>query len=230
MKKILETLKLKWAEYLLEIMVIVIGIIVAFNLDAWHNQNLQEDRLITILKKTQLNIQPITERNPQQMFLRHIDTILTALDIIETKSTITKKEEGTISRAIGDININGMRSYNLHSLEQLIENLPVVEANLPLINATEELINKVNGNLYVIKQMNQQLFDMMTLINKEIVWFNREGSARFDYKALRESRQSTDYLIRGRRWKKWIGIWDSEIVNKYKEVNVLIVKRLSEQS
>ena len=40
MKTILETLKRKWAEYLLEIFVIMIGIIGAFMLNSWH-----EDRL-----------------------------------------------------------------------------------------------------------------------------------------------------------------------------------------
>jgi hypothetical protein len=228
MKKILETLKLKWAEYLLEILVIVIGIIVAFNLDAWHTQNLQEDRLVTILEKTQLSIQPITERNPQQSYLNQMDSILAALNIIETKQVISKKEEGTISNAISGVNVNGLRSYNLRSLEQLIENLPVVEANLPLINATEELINKVNSNVYVIERMIQQIFDMMILLDKEIVWFNRDGNARFDYAALKDSRQSIDYLIRGRRWKNWIGYWEKGIVEKYKEVNDLIGERLKE--
>jgi len=36
MKKIIKTLRKKWAEYLLEILVIVIGIISAFMLNSWH--------------------------------------------------------------------------------------------------------------------------------------------------------------------------------------------------
>jgi hypothetical protein len=228
MKKILETLKRKWAEYLLEVLVIVIGIITAFYLDAWHTKNLQEDNLITILKKTHLNIKPHTEGNPQGMHLKQIDTILAALDIIEAKETLTKQEETTISLAFSWVVINGSSSYNVHHLNQLVENLPVTKANLALINATEELIHQVSSNTYLMEQMDQQLFNMMTILDKEIVWFNRDGIARFDYAALRESKQSIDYLIRGRRWKNWIGHWRNRNAEQYKVVNELIEERLEE--
>jgi len=52
MKKILETLKQKWADYLLEILVIMIGIIGAFILNNWHverkDRKETEDILLTI--------------------------------------------------------------------------------------------------------------------------------------------------------------------------------------
>ena len=50
MKKILETLKLKWAEYLLEIFVIMIGILGAFTLNNWNVDRLakaNEQKLLT---------------------------------------------------------------------------------------------------------------------------------------------------------------------------------------
>lgn len=46
MKKILETLSAKWAEFLLEIVVIVVGILVAFALDSW-NQKIATKRQLT---------------------------------------------------------------------------------------------------------------------------------------------------------------------------------------
>ena len=54
MKKILETLKRKWAEYLLEIIVIMIGVLGAFSLNNWKESwstKMQEIELLTSIHK-----------------------------------------------------------------------------------------------------------------------------------------------------------------------------------
>ena len=57
MKKILETLKLKWAEYLLEILVITIGILVAFMLNNWNNEKQNSKKESFHLKEIRNNLQ-----------------------------------------------------------------------------------------------------------------------------------------------------------------------------
>ena len=63
MKKILVTLKQKWAEYLLEILVIVIGILAAFTLSSWNEERISGEKEKTIL----LSIQSEFEKNQKQL-------------------------------------------------------------------------------------------------------------------------------------------------------------------
>ncbi len=55
MKKILDTLRAKWAEYLLEIVVIVIGILGAFALNNWNEQRKQDNQARTYMAALHLD-------------------------------------------------------------------------------------------------------------------------------------------------------------------------------
>jgi hypothetical protein len=84
MKKILETLKNKWAEYLLEILVIMIGILGAYQLDEWREKQrdkIESDRLLENIKlESQFNLVEVrknilTTKNAAYSGLRLLELI-----------------------------------------------------------------------------------------------------------------------------------------------------------
>lgn len=66
MKKILETLEDKWTEYLLEIVVIIIGILGAFVLNNWYENQKEIKKAISVLKTIESNLQSDLESTNNQ--------------------------------------------------------------------------------------------------------------------------------------------------------------------
>ena len=81
MKKIIETLKLKWAEYLLEVFVIIIGILGAFSLNAWNESRKENDRerklLIELISNLETNIETLeSSKESNREAIKGTDMIL----------------------------------------------------------------------------------------------------------------------------------------------------------
>ena len=65
MRKILDTIKRKWAEYLLEILVITIGILVAFMLNNWNDLRKESSQELKLLKSLKVDLDENTQRLKQ---------------------------------------------------------------------------------------------------------------------------------------------------------------------
>ena len=81
MKKILKTLKEKWAEYILEILVIIIGIIAAFMLNSWHEdrKDHKEETIIltNLMEDLKDDVEGFNESLKWLSFRKaHVDSIL----------------------------------------------------------------------------------------------------------------------------------------------------------
>ena len=125
MRKILETLKRKWAEYLLEIIVITMGILLAFGLNNWNENrkegNFERKVLNELHTAIQVNIDHLNRgirRNESaiascQLILNHFDKGLAYDDsLVQHFST-------AISLFYPSLNNNAYESLKSHGLHLL---------------------------------------------------------------------------------------------------------------
>ena len=85
MKRILSTLAQKWPEYLLEILVLIIGIYGAFELDSWNEQRQREEKLNALFEKV---------KNEMIVDLRRLD------EVNRINHTLTFQADSILNRSI----------------------------------------------------------------------------------------------------------------------------------
>ena len=183
MKAILETLKHKWAQYLLEIIVIILGILGALALDNWNEDRKDRDRekqlLIDLKNDLEKNITEYDRlKQTREGQIRALEEIITLyaepkrllknsyLDsLIETARVPTTFDApmGVINSIIsnGDINlINNKEIKNfVTSYDGLLQNAN--KTNATLIDIWENRLNRdldkyVNWN-YLINQVRKKV-------------------------------------------------------------------------
>lgn len=123
MKKILEILKAKWAEYLIEIVVIIIGIIGAFMLNSWHEgrkeKKFERKVLMELYASLQSNIQYLDlaiERSDEawrssELILDYFDSDLDYNDSLELHFS---RSLFWFHPSINNNAYESLKSYGLH--------------------------------------------------------------------------------------------------------------------
>jgi hypothetical protein len=164
MKKILEILKHKWAEYLLEIAVIMIGILGAFSLNTWNDNRLEmklEEKLLEALRKEiRININNLNlsikrqsaSLNATKTILNHfgnwnktvnkVNISIDSLSIVSMIPWTFNPQMGVTKSIISNGEIKSIRNHDivlfLSSFEDRIKD--VTEAEIRLIGNNDNLL------------------------------------------------------------------------------------------
>lgn len=212
MKKILKTLKLKWTEYLLEIIVIVIGILVAFMLNNW-NENRNKEKLVTeILLEVQNDLVVNIERADEVLlFYKRKDSLISyALsDTIDITAMYKPQTLPVIykSFAILDNGFNRLMQNGDHTSEKYKS----IMADLKeLFVANKNLVEKYN------EEMKQVAFDHLNDMKNQTSWY---------YKFYYTNEYASDseaqaYLLSDIYKNRLTHYWNIGIADHYTQVQI----------
>lgn len=230
MKKILETLKQKWVEYLLEIFVIMIGIMGAFTLNNWNEERKEKEKIISILKKAQIMLdEEVVGLQDQNLSISDLrDKTLLALEIIEEEESLKPEQEKTLKLALEKINVMGLRSYNVSILHQLSENIPVSNSNLELLKNIDQLRNEIEKADDLLNALQSHILDKVLNIDKRVLRYNSKDEAIYDFQSLKNDFDVFDLLRRSYKNKYESVKRELKIINLSKSLNKQLEDKLNE--
>ena len=126
MKKILETLKQKWAEYLLEILVITLGVLFAFSLNNWNETRITNKKIVSYLQEIKINL--VDEIEQSKRVIEFYNQKDSALQLIITNQ-ITRADFVCSGRNCPQFAIMNRSVVNINT--NAYNNLVVIRGDIP---------------------------------------------------------------------------------------------------
>ena len=218
MKKLLETLQRKWAEYLLEMFVITFGIIGAFMLNSWNEGRVNYNHAIDYHRRILVNFDQLIDQNQSRLLKSQniLDAVVHSIDLLQS-GVLSSSDRETFEFAIINYGRFIVTDQKVLILQEMNSN-----GDLDLIYNTDirnELI-KFNARLiadeYILKttgktiQENQFYFDQFSrsLVNS----VTHEQRVIFDFERMKNSPEFIN------RFSRLASAWNVQV--RFSQLNI----------
>jgi hypothetical protein len=220
MKKILVTLKEKWAEYLIELLVIIVGILGAFSLNNWNEKQREQEKLISILNHAKVNIiEEVSQLRAQnEMLIELADTILRARIIIENQEMTTTIEKAILDFALDNLMVLGIRSTDVNVLRQIADNITISKNHLEIQREANQLIDQIEKTNNLLVNFQDYLMTKETTIDHAYLRINSKDEVIYDFPILKKSHVLLEYMRRSQDFKRIAANMELGLVEGYEQI------------
>ncbi|MFX0556562.1 DUF6090 family protein [Maribacter sp. CXY002] len=226
----------KFSKYLAyaigEIVLVVIGILIALQINNWNEERKENITLISILKNEKISIAIEIEKEEIQIQLINgwIDTVLNAQIIIEDVEVLTLQHGEVLDKAFEVLPYLGLRTRkieNLESLSQSISRSKLASKN-EVVRTISNLIDGFGLGKDLLDSHQENLFNHDKSLNSDVLRFNSKDEAIYNFELMKTDYQFQHYLTRSRRHKIASRNTGLRIVENYKLLNDQIEELLKE--
>ncbi|WP_420868327.1 hypothetical protein [Aestuariivivens sediminis] len=233
-RKLLEESNLK--KYLIyaigEILLIIIGILIALQIDKLNDESKLKRTLISDLKNTEKYIQGEIERveNERQKLIAMRDTIGYSLRIIEDLDTLSSVEKKYIKGTNNHLLKVGLATGEKKILQDLYTSISKSprESSQELVNALSRLIIDIQKADFLDNSFFEDLLSRDRSMDRTIWRTNSKGQLIYDFKKLKTDYDLQIMFNRSIHFKNISINYCKKLIEQYRVVGMLIGKQLNE--
>ncbi len=206
-----------------EILLIIVGILIALQINNLNDDSKEERILISDLKNAQEYIRGEIESEDTERQNLHawIDTIQQSLRIIEEVDELSAEDSIYIFGALRHLRKVGLKTGEVNSLHHLSTSVSKSdrESRHELVSVISQLINEIQKGDYLDNSFYEDLLARDRLTDPAIWRSNSKGEMIYNFQLMKTNYEWQHYFRRSINYKKLAVSFSTTIIDKYTELN-----------
>jgi len=215
-----------------EILLVIIGILIALQINNLNHELKEVKTLISDLMNAQIYILDEIEKeeNLKQKLIAWSDTIQNSLRIIEEVDSPSPMEIKYLSRAGAHLLKVGLRSGDVSSLDYLSGGISKskAESRHELVKVLGQLMNEIREDDYLENSFYEDLLARNRSIDRTIWRRNSKGELFYDFELMKTDYDLQSFFKASVNYKNISSLFSSRIIEKYGIVHSQIKELLNE--
>jgi hypothetical protein len=216
----------KFSKYLLyaigEIVLVVIGILIALQVNNWDENNREMASLASTLKSanTHFATEIATAEKENSDLQKMIQNLEAAIEILQHVTQPNAQHLTILESALQDITKIGLRTYNVDILENLASGISDSKLDSDLAISISQLVQEIVVDKWISDEYYvPTLLNLRSSQDVKVLSRNLNGDFEYDFELMKTQRKFHEFLRYSLTSKRSSLIRNVEIVVSYKELN-----------